>query len=243
MLSFSKVIFDISGTRLMEDFDLVISPQEIVVIIGPSGIGKPTVLRLAAGLEPPTAGSVTNSFVRTTVVFQEHRLLPWASARDNVAVALEGHAFSRTQCRDQAERWLQRLGFEPSDMAKHPLQLSGGMQARVAIARAFATKPDLVLMDEPFAALDLARRRDLQVLTRSLCSETGVSVLFVTHDLAEAVSLADRIVVMAGLPARITAEWPQSPKLSASDTWSAVADLSQRPEFATVFGGLPADER
>jgi NitT/TauT family transport system ATP-binding protein len=239
MLSFSKVAFDISGTRLVDDFDLAVSPHEIVVIVGSSGIGKTTVLRLAAGLERPTSGSVTNSFARTTVVFQEHRLLPWASARDNVALALEGRACSRTQCRDQAERWLQRLGFEASDMAKHPLQLSGGMQARVAIARAFATKPDLILMDEPFAGLDLARRRDLQALTRSLCSETGVAVLFVTHDLAEAVSLADRIVVMAESPAKVTAEWSQSPKMSAADIWSAVADLSHRPEFATVFGRLP----
>jgi NitT/TauT family transport system ATP-binding protein len=237
MLSFSRVAFDIAGVRLIREFDLTVSPHEIVVMVGPSGVGKTTVLRLAAGLERPAAGNLTNSFTRTCVVFQEPRLLPWANARDNVALAAERGGLARTQRRDRAERWLRRLGFDRSDMAKHPLQLSGGMQARVAIARALVTEPDFVLMDEPFAALDLPRRRDLQALTRSLCKEAGAAVLFVTHDLAEAVSLADRIVVMTGSPARITTEWPQRPSVSDADIWSAVADLSRRPEFAAVFGG------
>ena len=109
------------------------------------------------------------------------------------------------------------------------------MQARVAIARALITDPDLILMDEPFAALDLGLHRDLQVLTRSLCAQNGTAALFVTHDPAEAASLADRNVVMSGRPARITAIWPQVPKASASDMWSTVTELWRQSEIAAAF--------
>ncbi|ABD87490.1 ABC transporter ATP-binding protein [Rhodopseudomonas palustris] len=235
MLRFSDVGFVIDGGLLLASLNLVIAPHDIVVMVGRSGIGKTTALRLAAGLERVSSGALDNSFARTAMVFQEPRLLPWASALDNVALALEGGDRSRLQRRELAAQWLRRLGFDAADLSKHPLQLSGGMQARVAIARALVTKPDLILMDEPFAALDLALRRDLQALTRALCSETGAAVLFVTHDLAEAVCLADRIVVISGAPGTITAELPQRPASSLSEMWSAVAELSRRAEITAAF--------
>jgi NitT/TauT family transport system ATP-binding protein len=241
MLKLSDVAFDIAGQKLLQALNLTVAPREIVVIVGRSGIGKTTVLRLAAGLEQPTSGVIDDGFARTAMVFQEPRLLPWSSALDNVALALEGGELSRPQRRERAEDWLRRLGFATQDLNKHPLQLSGGMQARVAIARGFITDPDLLLMDEPFAALDFGLRRDLQALTRALCIEGGTAALFVTHDLAEAVNLADRIVVMARKPAEISAIWPRVPTKSASEMWSAVAELWGRSEIAAAFeDGRPA---
>lgn len=237
MLTFAGVAYDVGGAPLIANCDLAVAPREIIVLVGPSGIGKTTILRLAAGIERATCGTVSNAFARTTAVFQEPRLLPWANAIDNVALALDGSDLSRPQRHDVAARWLRRLGFEPTDMAKHAAQLSGGMQARVAVARAFVTEPDFVVMDEPFAALDLARRRDLQTLTRTLCRKQGTAALFVTHDLVEAVALADRIVLMAGRPGRVVAEYPQTPRATQAETWTAVAELLRQPAFAKVFGG------
>lgn len=241
MLTLSRVAYDIGGTPVIADCDLAVAPREIIVLVGPSGTGKTTILRLAAGIARAASGAVTNTFARTTAVFQEPRLLPWANAMDNVALALDGRNLPRPQRHDLAARWLRRLGFEPTDLAKHPAQLSGGMQARVAIARAFVTEPDFVVMDEPFAALDLARRRDLQTLTRTLCREQGTAALFVTHDLAEAVALADRIVVMAGRPGRVVAEHAQTPRATQAAIWTAVAELLQQPAFEEVFGDNAGD--
>jgi NitT/TauT family transport system ATP-binding protein len=241
MLSLSQVAFDIDGVRLIEGFNLSVTPREIVVLIGPSGIGKTTVLRLAAGLQRQTVGTIENRFARTAIVFQEPRLLPWASAVENVGLALDGDGLSSAHRREKAADWLRRLGFDAADLAKHPLQLSGGMQARVAIARAFVTKPDLILMDEPFAPLDLALRRDLQAITRSLCNQSGTAVLFVTHDLAEAVSLADRIVMMSGSPAKLHAVVSHVPTTTDTEMWSAAAELSKQFEITAV--SEPASSR
>jgi NitT/TauT family transport system ATP-binding protein len=242
MLTLSGVAYDVSGMPLVAGLHLAVAPREIVVLVGPSGVGKTTILRLASGLAHAAAGVVTNTFARTTAVFQEPRLLPWADALDNVALALDGSPLSRPQRRELAGRWLGRLGLEKTDLAKHPAQLSGGMQARVAIARAFVTEPDFVVMDEPFAALDLARRRDLQALTRTLCREQGTAALFVTHDLAEAVALADRIVLMGGRPGGVVAEHALARPTTQAGVWTALADLLRQPAFNKVFGCTPDDD-
>ena len=235
MLRFSKIAVDLGGRRLIEDFDLSVAPGEIVVLLGRSGIGKTTALRLAAGLDHPTVGAIENSFQRTTAVFQEPRLAPWCTALDNVALVLEGSEPSRTIRRSRAAQWLERLGLESADFQKYPAQLSGGMQSRVAIARALIGKPDLVLMDEPFAALDFSLRRQLQSLTRSLCREHSTAALFVTHDLTETAALADRIAVMGGAPARIVLQLDHTPVTSLPDLWLAASDLSKRAEICATF--------
>lgn len=164
--------------------------------------------------------------------------MPWATALANVTLVLERIEPARRG--EVAARWLRHLGFDDADMKKHPRQLSGGMRARVAVARAFATGADLILMDEPFVSLDLGLRRNLQVEVRRLAVETGVAVLFVTHDLTEAVSLADRIVVLAGRPAQVVADLRQTPPERISEVWEAAATLSVRPELASVVAGLGA---
>ena len=238
MLALTDIAWSAAGRPVIAGLDLVIAPAELVVMLGASGVGKTTVLRLAAGLTRPERGEVNNGFRRTSMVFQEPRLMPWASARDNVALVLD--RLDRATARALADSWLSRLGFTAADGDKRPGALSGGMQARVAIARAFAVTPDLVLMDEPFAALDFGLRRDLQRQVRRLVRETGVAALFVTHDLTEAVSLADRIVVLAGAPARLAADLAGLPPNSLAVVWEQAAALAHRPELASVVAGLDA---
>lgn len=240
MLAFEDVSYAIGAGLVLADVDLVIGRGELVVLLGPSGAGKTTMLRLAAGLLAPSRGRVTNAGWRTAMVFQEPRLLPWESALDNAALPLEADGRTRAEAREAARRWLLRLGFRREDLDKRPAQLSGGMQARVAIARAFVTRPDLVLLDEPFAALDPARRRALQGLLRELVVESGVSALFVTHDPSEAVRLADRIAVLSGAPARIVAEIASTPVADPAKGWAMVADLARRPELAGLWTEVAA---
>lgn len=238
MLALADVAWtpDRTSAPVLAHVDFTVARGELVVLLGASGIGKSTLLRLAAGLVAPTAGKIDNRADRTALVFQEPRLLPWESAVDNAGLPLEGHGLSRRDARDAATRHLRRLGFRDEDLAKRPAQLSGGMKARVAIARAFAIRPDLVLLDEPFAALDLALRRDLQELTRALVADTGVAALFVTHDLTEAVRLADRLLLVAGRPARIVGDIANRPVDDPADVWAAAAALARRPLVAAVIG-------
>ncbi len=235
MLTLSNIAIQLGGRLLLDRFDLTVSPGEITVLLGRSGIGKTTVLRLAAELLRPNSGTIVNSFRRTSYVFQEPRLLPWSSALDNVALALDPLERSRRRRRAEAELWLTRLGFEPRDFGKYPAQLSGGMQSRVAIARALIVKPELVLMDEPFAALDFPLRRQLQALTRDLCRAQNTAALFVTHDLAETAAIADRVAVMGGSPAQVLSSFAQAPTPSLPELWVAVAELAQRGELRGVF--------
>jgi len=235
MLAFVDVSYAVDAGPILTSVDLTIGRGELVVLLGPSGAGKTTMLRLAAGLAQPTRGRVTNAGWRTAMVFQEPHLLPWESAVDNAALPLEADHRPRDEAREEARRWLGRLGFRREDLDKRPAQLSGGMQARVAIARAFVTAPDLVLLDEPFAALDPARRRALQGLLRDLVVEAGVSALFVTHDPSEAVRLADRIAVLSGFPARIVARIPSTPIADPAGIWAKVADLAARPALAGLW--------
>jgi len=239
MLDLSGVSWRIGGHAIVENINFRLLRGELTVLIGPSGSGKTSLLRLAAGLIAPSAGHCTNRFTRSTMVFQEPRLLPWVSALDNVALVLRANAGGERQPQARAADWLARLGFSPCDFTKRPPQLSGGMRARVAIARAFVADPDLVMMDEPFAALDLGLRRDLQTLTRKLADETGAAVLFVTHDLPEAVRLANRILVLAGRPGRLTAELENTPVEPLAEVWQAAAALAGRPELRPVLDGLP----
>lgn len=238
MLAFDTVSWSVGGTRVLDAVSFAVEARRLAVLVGPSGAGKSTILRLAAGLLTPSTGVVSNASRRSAMVFQDPRLLPWESALDNAGLPLETLGVRRIEARGQAERWLLRLGLRREDLLKRPGELSGGMRARVAVARAFVTAPDLILLDEPFGALDLGLRRDLQGLTRRLVEETGVTALFVTHDLTEAVRLADRILVLDGRPGRITADFGQTPVEDLPEVWRAAADLSRRPEIAPVVAPL-----
>lgn len=201
-----------NGTQALAPTDFTLMPSEFVSLIGPSGCGKSTLLKLVAGLLEPSDGRLlwwrgpslaqTSSGKRLAFVFQEATLMPWASVEANVRLPLDLHHVPRDEACERVAKALARVGL--SRYASHkPRELSGGMQMRVSIARALVTEPDLLLMDEPFGALDEITRNRLDEDLRQLWAERGLSVMFVTHSVYEAAFLSGRVVVMAARPGRI----------------------------------------
>jgi NitT/TauT family transport system ATP-binding protein len=195
----------------LEEIDLTVAPGEFVSLIGPSGCGKSTLLRLIADLDNPSTGTVT-VFGKTArqarldqeygIAFQQAGLLPWRTVRANVELPLELHGVGGAARAARSAELLRLVSL--SDFAEsYPDQLSGGMQQRVAIARALAESPRLLLMDEPFGALDEMTRERMQTELVRICGETGAAVVFVTHSIPEAVYLSNRVVVMSPRPGRI----------------------------------------
>jgi NitT/TauT family transport system ATP-binding protein len=186
---------------------LALAPGEIVALVGPSGCGKSTALRLLAGLEDPTSGDVERAADRgeTSVVFQAPTLAPWLNATANVALPLELAGARRSLAKSLAEAALRRVGLQHS-LAARPSQLSGGMAMRVSLARALVTEPKVLLLDEPFAALDEITRRALADDVLALWAQSRPAIVFVTHNVEEAVYMAGRVVVMSAGPGRIAAE-------------------------------------
>jgi NitT/TauT family transport system ATP-binding protein len=199
------------GLHAIAQLSMQVKPGEFVCLVGPSGCGKSTVLRLAAGLATPSAGSVDSPAKRspddahTAFVFQDPTLLPWASASENVYLPLQLAGVARRDCRQQVENTLRSVGLQDF-LNAYPSQLSGGMRMRVSIARALVTSPQLLLMDEPFAAVDEITRARLCDDLLAWWSARGLSVLFVTHSVFEAVYLSQRVLVMGGRPGRIVEE-------------------------------------
>ena len=187
--------------------DFSLAAGEIVALVGPSGCGKSTALRLLAGLEPPTRGVVRRAAGRgdTSVVFQAPTLAPWLTAAANVALPLELDGVPRRQARAQAAEALRRVGLSGAERAR-PAQLSGGMAMRASLARALVTRPQVLLLDEPFAALDEITRRQLADDLLALWAEQRPAIVFVTHNVEEAVYMAGRVVVMTPGPGRIAGE-------------------------------------
>lgn len=211
----------------LADIDLQVAGGEFVSLIGPSGCGKSTLLRLVGDLLSPTGGTVTvngkpPAAARTDrdygMVFQSATLLEWRKIRANVELPLEIMEMDRAERRARAEEMLRLVGLE--EFADHyPWQLSGGMQQRVSIARALAFEPSLLLMDEPFGALDEMTRERMQAELLRIWSDTGTTVLFVTHSIPEAVFLSNRVVIMSPRPGRITRVVEMDlPQPRASDT-------------------------
>jgi NitT/TauT family transport system ATP-binding protein len=193
--------------------DLKIRAGEFFCIVGPSGCGKTTLLRILAGLEDKTSGTIevhrdpsarndTRGRPLNSMVFQEQSIFPWKNVRDNVSIGLKARGFSRRERAEIAEAYINKVGLGGFENAL-PHQLSGGMKQRVSIARAFANDPEIMLMDEPFAALDEQTKLILQAELLRIWEETRKTVVYVTHSIDEAIVLADRILVMSARPGRI----------------------------------------
>jgi NitT/TauT family transport system ATP-binding protein len=223
---------EVQTVRALERVSFSVADGEVVALIGPSGCGKTTLLRIAMGLESATAGRVLVDGREIAgcghdrgMVFQQAELLPWLTALENVKFGLEMKGVRGAQLADIATRCLELVGLGDSH-DRRPYQLSGGMQQRVGIARALAIDPKVLLMDEPFGALDAQTREGLQGELLDLHARTGKTMLFVTHDLDEAVLLADRVIVMREGRVRETVSVPL-PRPRGD-----LAAVRGRPEFA-----------
>lgn len=187
---------------VFEQLDAELPSEQINVILGPSGCGKTSLLRLIAGLESFEAGFIKkNTKERISFIFQEHRLLPWKTALQNVEIVL-GNLMTTEQSQATACKYLEMVGLQKS-MQLYPPQLSGGMKQRVSVARAFAFPSQLILMDEPFKELDIKTKRNLITTIKEVWNKDQRTMLFVTHDVDEAVELGHNIFIMSEIPSKI----------------------------------------
>jgi NitT/TauT family transport system ATP-binding protein len=196
-----------TGALALDNLTLTVGTGELLALVGASGCGKSTLLNLVAELDHPTTGRVTVPGGRPTLLFQEAALLPWLTAAGNVELALRLRGVGRAQRRDRAAELLDLVHLGGMG-ERRPHELSGGMRQRVALARALAQEPDILLMDEPFGALDAMTRDLLHDELERIWSETGLTILFVTHNVREAARLGDRIVLLTSRPGRVAAEFP-----------------------------------
>ena len=224
-------------TRALEPTNLNVADNDFVTILGPSGCGKSTLLRMVAGLDTPTTGrilldgkTITGPGADRGMVFQSYTLFPWLTVAENVAFGLRERGISQKERSNIAREWLEKVGL--TSFASHfPKQLSGGMQQRTAIARALANDPKMLLLDEPFGALDNQTRALMQELLLGIWERERKTVIFVTHDIEEAVFLASRVVVMSARPGRIKADIPVDlphPRHYTVKTSPAFSDLKAR---------------
>lgn len=210
MLTVSNLTARYGGQLALQEINLTIEPGELVVVLGPSGCGKTTLLNLIAGFLPAESGRITLDGKVVTgpgaergVVFQHEGLLPWRNVLDNVALGLQLGGMAKPQRRDVARQMLKKVGLQGAEKC-FIWQLSGGMRQRVGIARALAANPQLLLLDEPFGALDAFTREQMQELLLNLWRESGKQVLLITHDIEEAVFLASELILLSPGPGRVT---------------------------------------
>ncbi|GAA3203566.1 ABC transporter ATP-binding protein [Actinocorallia longicatena] len=203
---------DFGSTKALENISLEVRPGEFVCIVGASGSGKSTLLSLIAGLDAPSTGTITVDGARVHgpgpergLVFQTGALFPWKTVGENVAFGLRLLRLNRAERRDRVAWYLAEVGLRGLE-GRLPKELSGGQRQRVAIARALVCEPSVLLLDEPFGALDCQTKDDMQVFLRQVWKDTGTTILMVTHDVEEAVFLAQRVIVLTTKPGRIAAE-------------------------------------
>ncbi len=198
LLSFSAVTKSYDGNEVLGGVDFQVCRGDRIGILGPSGVGKSTLLKIIAGIVTPTSGTITNRAQRIGYVFQEPRLLPWKTARENIALGLIARNVSKKEARGKADTMLEQIGL--GGFGKYfPSELSGGMVQRVSLARAFAIEPDILLLDEPFSALDAGFKEVMMGLLEDLIQDCDTTVLYVSHSPEEVVRIANKIfLIFAG---------------------------------------------
>nr|WP_321455651.1 ATP-binding cassette domain-containing protein [uncultured Cohaesibacter sp.] len=203
ILALSDVVFSYGQQSVLSGVDLSVNRQSVVALMGPSGCGKTTLLSLILGLQAPSSGLLECSAGRVSAMFQDPLLLPWRNVLDNVSFALKAFALAREEREDKARRMLEAVGLPADSHQKFPHELSGGMRQRVSLARALVVEPDLLLLDEPFHALDFALVKQMQILLRSRTDDCGMAILMVSHDARHAAEMANEIVFLSSPPTRV----------------------------------------
>lgn len=222
---------------IFSGFDLELRAGDRVALAGPSGSGKTTFMNLCAGLLDVEEGELERNFNRMGYVFQTPRLLPWKNAAENMALGLKAAGIPAGLRKQKCQELAAAMGLKADDLNKYPHQLSGGMQNRIALGRAMVLEPDLILLDEPFAALDIGLKQEMMQLLQKLC-RPDAAMLCITHDLMEAVQLCDRILLISGRPGELVAEI-QLEKTSGltgeASVFSRTAELMENAIVRAVF--------
>jgi len=244
----TQISLQANSRLILDDISLAAERGEILAVMGPSGCGKTTLLRVLAGLESPTVGTVaTNSLSATEArspmacVFQEPRLFPWYTVLENIALGLQARGIPTGDRLQRACGLADWVGLAEAALL-YPHQLSGGMKQRVNLARAFAIEPQLLLLDEPFSALDMGTRQQMQQQVVDWVKRHQAIAVLVTHDLSEAVIMADRVVVLSARPAQIVYHWQneRSPQeRTPAYVYRQLSHLQTVPEIAASFGLEP----
>lgn len=226
-----------SNEQILHDININIHQGEVVACIGPSGGGKSTLLRLCAGLIKVQAGSYHNGFTNMALVFQDDRLLPWKNAKDNIAFALKAKGVNKNKRYQIVTQLAQEIGLTTDDLNKYPADLSGGMRQRVAFARAFAINAPIMLLDEPFSALDIGLKKQLQQKLIAEVSNKNTAVLLITHDLMEAVQLSHRILLLS-TGGRLISQYQLNKPLNLRNddyVYHTTSELISEPIIQKVF--------
>ena len=207
-------------TEILRDINFTLNKGEILSIVGPSGGGKTTLLHLCSGLLDVEEGSVVNTFESSSFAFQEGRLLPWKNVIDNIALGLLAKGEKKSVAIQKAQEIALKFGLEEEDFEKFPKDLSGGMKQRVSFARALVVKPSLLFLDEPFSALDIGLKKELQTHLIEISKEDNISILFITHDMMEAIRLSDEILLLKADPGHIVKKFSYDlPQEKRDDTF------------------------
>lgn len=225
-------------TEILKNITFKLEKGQVLSIVGPSGGGKTTLLRLCADLLDVQEGSVTNTFESSAFAFQDARLLPWKTVVDNIALGLLAKGEKKATALEASKKIALRFGLEEEDFTKFPKDLSGGMRQRVSFARALVTKPSLLFLDEPFSALDIGLKQELQAVLIEMIANKEVTVLFITHDLMEAIRLSDEILLLKADPGHIVKKFSyEKPQAERDDAYvyNESAKILQDAEIITTF--------
>lgn len=233
-----KVNHHFGFTEILRDINFELKCGEVLSIVGPSGGGKTTLLHLCAELLDLEEGKIENSFKSSAFAFQEGRLLPWKNVIDNIALGLLARGEKKTAAIKKSQEIALRFGLEESDFDKFPKDLIGGMKQRVSFARALVVKPSLLFLDEPFSALDIGLKKELQTVLIEMIDKKEISILFITHDLMEAIRLSDEVLLLKADPGHIVKKFRYDlPQLQRDDryVYNESAKILQDEEIIDTF--------